>query len=455
MCCENVVFYVIISIVFLIGTSIINGVLYFSQDYLSLIDLSLSMNQYLWIYFELSPSNETFDYLGPFHLWSGREEKNCIEMDDERCKKWEKIPLNNSVYLYKLSNNYLTFVSYKRYLGLLKEGYIINENKNCQDKLKYCGKIDTLNQKLCLPENIECPIQDFQISNNEIIDYNNIKYSNKEITEFISYTNKKTDFFIIGNISIGSGPPCINKLEENWEKLENKEINETSYCRTKFDGVEYDKRFNKCGEISYTNIYESNLPKDVFNIIYNSLSGHKLKVYKRPYIGINLSCYENSNYNLNAHINSKETIISLKDLTTLYMKCLIIGICFLCAISSCCKGGGRELGLFLLFIIIIFFVTFLVKYIIIELKFLDLITDFNCSDEYTNSLVQLDNKNIKTNSILILILIIVFFISAIAFIIQFITLFIKECCKTPDYNYNKNNENDLSQSINNNDNTIN
>ena len=78
MCCENVVFYVIISIVFLIGTSIINGVLYFSQDYLSLIDLSLSMNQYLWIYFELSPSNETFDYLGPFHLWSGREEKNCI-----------------------------------------------------------------------------------------------------------------------------------------------------------------------------------------------------------------------------------------------------------------------------------------------------------------------------------------------------------------------------------------
>ena len=160
------------------------------------------------------------------------------------------------------------------------------------------------------------------------------------------------------------------------------------------------------------------MPKDVFNIIYNSLSGHKLKVYKRPYIGINLSCYENSNYNLNAHINSKETIISLKDLTTLYMKCLIIGICFLCAISRCKgEGGGRELGLFFLFIIIIFFVTFLVKYIIIELKFLDLITDFNCSDEYTNSLVQLDNKNIKTNSILILILIIVFFISAITFII--------------------------------------
>ena len=291
MCCEKkVIFYCILIIFFFIGTIIINCVLYFSQDYLSLIDLSLSMNQFLWTYFKLRPLNEYYDYLGPFHLWSGREEKNCVEMDDDLCKKWETIPLNNSVYLYKLSNNYLSFIPYKRYLGLLKEGYIINENKNCQDKLKYCGKIDTLNQKLCLPENIECPIQDFQISNNEIIGYNNIKYSNKEITEFISYTNKKTDFFIIGNISIGSGPPCINKLEENWEKLENKEINETSYCRTKFDGVEYDKRFNKCGEISYTNIYESNLPKDVFNIIYNSLSGHKLKVYKRPYIGINLSC---------------------------------------------------------------------------------------------------------------------------------------------------------------------
>jgi hypothetical protein len=136
------------------------------------------------------------------------------------------------------------------------------------------------------------------------------------------------------------------------------------------------------------------------------------------------------------------------------MKCLCIAFFFLCAFSRC-KGAGPELGLFLLFIIIIFFVTFLVKYIIIELKLLDLITDFNCSDEYTNSLIQLDNKKIKTNLILILILIIVFLISAITFIIQFITLFIKVCCKIPDNNYNKNNENELSQKINNNDNTIN
>ena len=121
------------------------------------------------------------------------------------------------------------------------------------------------------------------------------------------------------------------------------------------------------------------------------------------------------------------------------MKCLFIAFCFVCALSSC-KGAGPELGLFFLFIIIIFFVTFLVKYIIIELKLLDLITDFNCSDEYTNSLIQLDNKNIKTNLILILILIIVFLISAITFIILFITLFIKVRCKTPDNNYNKNNE---------------
>jgi len=447
----NEVFFGFSFFFLIIGTLIISGIIYFMQNYLSLFDIVLSMNQYLWTNFRFSSSNDKFDnlgYLGPFHLWSGREDKNCVEMDGDRCKKWETTHLNNSVNLFKISNNYLTFVPYKTYLEVLEKGYIISEDRNCPNELKYCGKIDTLNQKLCLPTNIECPIQDFQISNMFKEGYNNIQYSYNGMTEYISYTNQNTDFFIIGNISIGSGPPCINKLEENWKKLENKEINETSYCKTEFEEVKYDKRYKKCGKLSYINIYQSNLPKDVFNIMYNSIDGHYLEVYKRPYIGINLSCYLKSTYNIKAHIDSKETINSLQELIFLYFKSLIILIIYFIGFSKCCRGTP-ELQLFVFITLIIFFLVFLVKYINIEIEFLYLITDFNCSDEYTNSLIQFDNEKIKTNMILILTIIVILLISVITFIILFIKNVKEECCKTHDHDYNKNNENELSQSINN------
>ena len=128
--------------------------------------------------------------------------------------------------IYKLSKKYLTYNKFSTYEKLLRHGYIIKENNTCLSDLKYCGKIDTLNQKLCLPKNIDCPIQDFRIDSNPIQGYNYIKYSfNNSISEYISYTNKKTNSHIIGKFSIGSYLPCLDIDEENWEKLEENEVN--------------------------------------------------------------------------------------------------------------------------------------------------------------------------------------------------------------------------------------
>lgn len=455
MCCKKEeIFAYIYAFLYLISMAI-TIYLFFSQDYLGLFDLYLSINQPIMTKFELRSSNDFYDYLGPFHNWGGRQEKNCIKIEGDTCKEFDIKSLNDSVNLIKISNKYLTFVKFTNYLYLLTEGYIINENKTCPKNLNKCGKIDTLNQTLCLPKNMECPIQDFRINNEGIKGYNNTRYSYKEVTEYISYTNKKTDSLIIGNISIGAGPPCINKEEENWEKLEDKEVNETSWCKTQFDGLVYDRRYTYCGELSYINIYESNLPKDVFNIMHNSSKGHKLKVYKRPYIGVNLTCFENSFYKINVHKNLKEIVNSLKSLGESYIKSSLIFIIVVHTLIGCCsKGGAPEIGLLFVFIMIIFFVIYLIKFIDVGLEFLELFTDFNCSDGYTNLLIQYDIKNLKRNFILILIVVIIFIIIFLILFITFICKSIELCCKST--RNNRRNENELLSTVNNvNENSIN
>ena len=152
MCCEKEeIFAYIYAFLYLISMAI-TIYLFFSQDYLGLFDLYLSINQPIMTNFELRSSNDFYDYLGPFHNWGGRQEKNCIKIEGDTCKEFDIKSLNDSVNLIKISNKYLTFLKFTNYLYLLTEGYIINENKTCPKNLNKCGKIDTLNQTLCLPK---------------------------------------------------------------------------------------------------------------------------------------------------------------------------------------------------------------------------------------------------------------------------------------------------------------
>ena len=67
--------------------------------------------------------------------------------------------------IYKIFGKYLDYNQYKTYEELLNNGNIIKKNLECEEGFKNCGTIDTLDQQLCLPENISCPLTDIETIN--------------------------------------------------------------------------------------------------------------------------------------------------------------------------------------------------------------------------------------------------------------------------------------------------
>ena len=60
-------------------------------------------------------------------------------------------------------------------MDLLNNGQIISNGTECPEEYKTnCGRIDTLNQELCIKEDEKCPLYDVGIGNQE--DTNNYIY---------------------------------------------------------------------------------------------------------------------------------------------------------------------------------------------------------------------------------------------------------------------------------------
>jgi hypothetical protein len=106
--------------------------------------------------------------------------------------------------------------------------------------------------------------------------------------------------------------------EQRWIRLDNSEKDETTYCQIEFNGIKTDERYKLAGKISFINIYESNLPEDAFNSMYNNIIGHSLDIYTRPFIGINLDCYSESRCDFHGLLSLGEIIDYIINYSKIY-----------------------------------------------------------------------------------------------------------------------------------------
>ena len=372
----------------------------FHKFNLEIHNINHSLDNYVITNFRLRDSNVSNNVtLGPFHKWGGRSKYECIEIQNQTCVKSELKILNDPEYIYKFSGKYLTGDQYKKYKDLFKEGFIIKQNENCKYGLKNCGKIDTLGQILCLPEEVHCPIQDFIVGDKKIKGYENIEYKYDKVEEFISYTNIKPDLSIIGNISLNSGDPCLNMNEQNWKRLDKTETDETTYCQNEFKGTKIDKRYKLAGKISSINIYESNLPKEAFNSLYNNIIGYSFYIYTRPFIGINLDCYSESRCDFDDFLEFGKVLDFIISYSLIYFIIIIIYILFILGTFwEYCKYYGEcfcefdniinddRFNEILVILSIYNLFSFLCHFVTIKI-FIRLDCS-NCSDKFTNSLLQ-------------------------------------------------------------------
>ena len=196
-----------------------------------------------------------------------------VGIREGKCKKNEifckDIPAVPAKYYQKFDSNKIcvkrTKETYKEYL-LNKQ--IIEKNETCLQGYKCCGVIDTLNRKLCLKLNEQCPI-----TINDINSLNSNDTENRQILAIIKLTETK---------------PCINPNEIDWEqvyKLE-KQYKKCSKVNKNFYDSKYEKLYNFVTKKLY--LYEDNNITGYYpESTYSKLKRTKIYLYGRNFRGFN------------------------------------------------------------------------------------------------------------------------------------------------------------------------
>ena len=187
----------------------------------------------------------------------------------------------------------------KNYFDYAKSSVISYDG--CSTEMKNCGKLD-INRYLCVKKIENCPINDIVYNNqteyikNDII-YDTIKINDKE---YLHYTNKQNDTFIITNLTViggyGNSIPCGSSDDDMFYSYSSIENNQ--YCsRKEYNDKDYKYFFYKnLSNILLKEFYEDNkldlshLPEyknytnlgniTLFSTGYFSLSERDIKKFK-------------------------------------------------------------------------------------------------------------------------------------------------------------------------------
>ena len=373
-----------------------------------------------------------------FHKWSGIKtysHSKRIQMSETNITK-----INGYNFCYK-------HISYK---DLLYNGQIIKQGTECPKEYnKNCGRIDTLNQELCIKENEKCPLYDIGIGlppddTNYIYNNNSNVYYNKDN---YNVPNK----IIIGRLILNDGQPCYNSTEKLWKSFSYSEVDETHLnCTIKVFDKNNDDRFLEKGNITYKKLYEDNLDEKLRKEIIVRMKGNEsVYLYKREFYGLEKKC--SKNYYLNEIVHSYQKIQIIVNYFELFGSIIIMIIIFafiLIEILVCVLKEGKFSG-FILCLYISSLVLFCTSFVFYTIGFIRIIQnnylDFNCSDKITNEIIrkgqEIDNikLELKCNYIDFFSDLFSIFYMLIVFI-TCVTLVIKDKgSKTPGEDLNKEN----------------
>ena len=288
------------------------------------------------------------------------------------------------------------------YIDLLNKGQIIKNGSECPSEYpKNCGKLDTLDQELCIKENEKCPLYDLGIgkksdNDNYIYDENsNVYYNNDNYTE-----KNKT---IIGRLILNDGEPCYNLLEKLWKKFNPDEDIETHLkCDIEVYGKYNDDRYKNKGSISYKRLYEDNLNQKSKDLILHYLSGKEsVSLYQREFLGIDKECNKNfilTRDSTNTIHDSQNSIKQLIFIEGYYFACISFLFLFLIIVFLCLDLNEEDINGKMNIYYYLICMAMLIPAIICHIVFYyriksDNLAGYNCSDPITNELIIKGNEH--------------------------------------------------------------
>ena len=306
---------------------------------------------------------------------------------------------------------------------LIDAGKIINKTQDCPGTTKSCGIIDTLNRKLCVDQNEDCPINKDDIDNfpvnlftsNQKLDNDNKMYLNEEVEE------KK----IITSIKLSDGFPCIRSNESRWISYHADEYTRSedcSYVKDKNTDDRYVKferfRTNK------TELYKDN-GLDEFINEKTRQDPTIINLYGGPLIGMKL---DKRNFNYEELLSIQKLVNSCSRVMKVF-SIIMLGV----LVGPLIGGGGAAsgagtvcVGIFLGLAGVVIVIGFLVDFILCIIIYCNVqriewrIVDFSkICDVYTNEMLKEVVDKYSTNYkfalgiIIVLSLLVFFSISAV------------------------------------------
>ena len=306
---------------------------------------------------------------------------------------------------------------------LIDAGKIINKTQDCPGTTKSCGIIDTLNRKLCVDQNEDCPINKDDIDNFPV----NLFTSNQKLDNDIKmYLNEEVEEKkIITSIKLSDGFPCIRSNESRWISYHADEYTRSedcSYVKDKNTDDRYVKferfRTNK------TELYKDN-GLDEFINEKTRQDPTIINLYGGPLIGMKL---DKRNFNYEELLSIQKLVNSCSRVMKVF-SIIMLGV----LVGPLIGGGGAAsgagtvcVGIFLGLAGVVIVIGFLVDFILCIIIYCNVqriewrIVDFSkICDVYTNEMLKEVVDKYSTNYkfalgiIIVLSLLVFFSISAV------------------------------------------
>ena len=421
--------------------------------------------------FDLFDSSPLFDFsIGKdcqdksavvFHRWGGKK-KSEFYINDNLEPSYKIVP-DDETDLKKINGNYFCY-KHITYRDLLNNGQIIKKGGECPTEYnKKCGKIDTLEQELCIKNIESCPLYDVGLGLQTDLD--NYNYNEDSKIYYSKENYNKDDKAIIGRLILSDGIPCYNSSEKLWRKFDSEEYSESNLnCHLDIFEKTNDDRFEIRGNISYKLLYEENLSSENQKLVLDDLNGNEfVSLYKREFLGIDKECDEK--YTLNENAYEKFHYSEKMEQALLIIEGIILTACslgyFLFRIFS--QDEKRKSENFIFKINFIFFIAFtgfltacFICHIVafVRITKYDL-TDYNCSDLITNEVIRKGMEKNRPNVIYIKISfyldLFLFVINCLGVLIGIILEILGKCISSNsvEINENKKEKNDSEIPLNN------
>ena len=234
-----------------------------------------------------------YEYSGKEYIGNKEDSREC---KSKRCTDINPIP---ETEYQKLKNNIICGSrTTKNYFDYYKLS--VKQGKECEKNQKSCGYLDYYNNILCLPENMECPINDIFISNQSNLFYPNYKSIKLSDNEYLYYSTENPKGYIITSLSpLLFGEPCGSRTY-NFFIISSLDI--FPYCN--YNNRNYNYYYsNKLISLNAKEFFsQNNLYDKITNIpsYYNFINNETLlDLFAIGYIGISDKFIESYNPDVN------------------------------------------------------------------------------------------------------------------------------------------------------------